>query len=126
MLYAYIKNKYSEGIVLHPLLDFREWLLVIFRRIQTHSNLKVRRFIIKSTLRRPYVTVYMKEYIFDIFLKSLNKGLIFKDTNVYTQFSQSNELVNKFYEQYFFNESVDIAGDLRVFFNGFVKHVSYP
>lgn len=68
----------------------------------------------------------MNEYIFDIFVKSLNKGLIFKDTNIYTQFSQSNELVNKFYEQYFFNESIDIAGDLRAFFRGFIKHVTYP
>ncbi len=69
---------------MHPLLDFRTWLLVIYKRIETHNNLKIRRFIIKSTLKRKYVTNYMQEYIFEIFLKSLNKGLIFKDTNVYT------------------------------------------
>ncbi|CDW83820.1 rrna methylase family [Stylonychia lemnae] len=126
VIYKYIKDKYQDGVQLHPLLDFREWILVVYRRIQTHPNLKVRRCIIKATLKRPYVTTHMNEYIFDIFVKSLNKGLIFKDTNVYTQFSQSNELVNKFYEQYFFNESVDVAGDLRAFFKGFIKHVTYP
>lgn len=45
----------------------------------------------------------MGELLFDEFIKSLNKGLIFKDSNIYTQFSLSNELVNQFYERYFCN-----------------------
>lgn len=72
------------------------------------------------------MTTNMQEYIFDIFLKALNKGLIFKDTNIYTQFSQSNELVNSFYERYFKTESVDVDGDMKLFFKGFIKHATYP
>lgn len=87
VMYKFIKEKYVKGISLHPLIDFREWLFVIYKRVQVHSNLKVRRFVIKATLKRKYVTIHMNDYIFDIFLKSLNKGLIFKDANIFTQFS---------------------------------------
>ena len=126
VFYAFIKKHYRADSVFHPLVDFKEWLMVLYRRVQTHANLKLRRQVIKSTLNRKYMTTFMSEYLFDEFLKALNKGLIFKDTNLYTQFSMSNELVNKFYEQYFKNESVDIQGDLRKFFKGFVKNASHP
>lgn len=33
------------------------------------------------------MTVHMGEYVFDEFLRSLNKGLLFKDANIYQQFS---------------------------------------
>lgn len=72
------------------------------------------------------MTIYLKEYVFDEFIRSLNKGLIFKDANIYTQFSQKNEMVNAFYERYFTKESVDLNGDLSKFFKAFVKHVSHP
>lgn len=68
----------------------------------------------------------MKEYVFDEFLRSLNKGLIFKDANIYTQFSQKNQLINGFYETYFTKESVDLTADLSQFFKAFAKHVSHP
>jgi len=62
------------------------------------------------------MTTHMKEYVFDEFIRSLNKGLIFKDANIYTQFSQKNELVNAFYESYFSKECNDLTGDLSRFF----------
>jgi hypothetical protein len=89
-------------------------------------NLKLRRYVQKSTLKRKYMTTHMKEYVFDEFIKSLNKGLIFKDSNIYTQFSLKNELVNRFYESYFTKECVDLTGDLSRFFRAFTRHVSHP
>jgi hypothetical protein len=107
-------------------MAFKDWLMVLYKRVQSHMNLKLRRYVQKSTLKRKYMTVYMKEYVFDEFLRALNKGLIFKDANIYTQFSQKNELVNAFYENYFTKESLDLNQDLARFFNAFVKHVSHP
>jgi hypothetical protein len=71
-------------------MDFKQWLMVLYKRVQSHMNLKLRRYVQKSTLKRKYMTTHMKEYVFDEFLRSLNKGLIFKDANIYTQFSQKN------------------------------------
>lgn len=51
------------------------------------------------------MTCFLKEFLFDEFLRQLNKGLIFKDSNVYTQFSRNNVLVLEFYDNYFKNES---------------------
>jgi hypothetical protein len=89
-------------------------------------NLKLRRYVQKSTLKRTYMTVHMGDYVFDEFVRGLNKGLLFKDSNIYTQFSAKNRLVNEFYERYFTKECLDLPGDLRQLFNGFVKHVSHP
>jgi hypothetical protein len=74
---------------LHPLLDFKEWLITLYRRVNTHSNLKLRRYTQKSTLKRHYMTTHLDELMFDELLKSYNKGLIFKDSNAYTQFSKN-------------------------------------
>jgi len=71
-------------------------------------NLKLRRYVQKSTLKRKYMTKHMSDYVFDGFLKALNKGLIFKDSNIYTQFSLKAELVNNFYEAYF-SKSIAIS-----------------
>lgn len=79
-------------------------------------NLKLRRYVQKSTLKRKYMTVHLPEYVFDEFLKALNKGLIFKDANIYTQFSMKMEQVNQFYERYFTNECRNLSGDLARFF----------
>jgi hypothetical protein len=100
-------------------LDFKEWLMVLYKRVQNHMNLKLRKYVQKSTLKRKYMTTHMGEYVFDEFLRSLNRGLIFKDSNIYTQFSQKNDLVNAFYENYFTKESVDMTGDLARFFYAF-------
>lgn len=108
------------------MLDFKAWLMVLYKRVQSHMNLKLRRYVQKSTLKRKYMTTHMTDYLFDEFLRSLNKGLLFKDSNIYTQFSQKNELVNKFYERYFVNECIDLNADLGKFFRAFVKHVSHP
>lgn len=100
--------------------------MVIYRRVQSHSNLKLRRYVQKSTLKRTYMTNYLGELMFDVFLQALNKGLIFKDSNIYTQFSKNFVLVLEFYERYFSNESIDLAGDLRAMFKGLIKNVSHP
>ena len=126
MFYAYIKQHYHENLVLHPLLDFKDWVIVIYRRVQTHQNLKLRRFVIKTTLKREYMTLNMHELMFEHMLILLNKGLIFKDSNVYTQFSKNIEMVMDYYQRYFTQESKDVAGDLKRFFEGFVQHVTHP
>jgi hypothetical protein len=100
--------------------------MVLYKRVQNHMNLKLRRYVQKSTLKRKYMTRHMGEYVFDEFLKSLNKGLIFKDSNIYTQFSLKAELVNEFYQNYFTKECVDLSGDLSKFFHAFTKNVSHP
>jgi hypothetical protein len=58
------------------------------------------------------MTIHLSEYVFEVFLKALNKGLIFKDSNIYTHFSLKNDLVNAFYENYFVKECKDLDGDL--------------
>jgi hypothetical protein len=34
---------YSSGTQIHPLEDMRMWLLVIYDRVGTHNNIKIRR-----------------------------------------------------------------------------------
>ena len=58
--------------------------MVLYKRVQSHMNLKLRRYVLKSTLKRTYMTKHMGDYVFDQFLKGLNKGLLFKDSNIYT------------------------------------------
>src|SRR5687768_9958652 len=72
------------------------------------------------------MTNYINELLFDVFLSSLNKGLIFKDSNIYTQLSKNAEMVVQFYQNYFRNECVDLAGDLRDMFKGVVRTISHP
>jgi hypothetical protein len=36
--------------------DFRAWLFVLYNRVSSHSNLKIRRFVQKTTLKRPFIT----------------------------------------------------------------------
>jgi hypothetical protein len=88
-------------------------------------NLKLKRYVQKSTLKRTYVTHHMSEYVFEWLVIALNKGLIFKDSNIYTQFSQKNEMVNAFYMRYFMKECKNVMGDMHRFFTSFVKHVSH-
>ena len=58
--------------------------MVLYKRVHKHMNLKLRRYVIKSTLKRKYMTTQMSEFVFVVFIKSLNRGLIFKDSNIYT------------------------------------------
>jgi hypothetical protein len=62
------------------------------------------------------MTPHMGEYLFITNFQGLNKGLIFKDANIYTQYSKVCTQLNKFYEHYFQNESKDLSGDLRMMF----------
>jgi hypothetical protein len=60
------------------------WLLVIYHRVAAHNNIKVRRFVQKATLKRDYITPFMKEFFFNEFIAWLNQCLIFKDVNNFT------------------------------------------
>lgn len=78
---------------INPLEDFRGWLLVILDRVNSHSNLKIRRHVMKESLKRPFVTTNMKSFIFGQYIVMLNTGLIFKDINFYRAFSKNADLV---------------------------------
>ena len=59
----YIKHDDSKEDYRMPYLsDFRSWLLVIYDRVASHANLKIRKFIQKKTLTRTYITIHMAEY----------------------------------------------------------------
>lgn len=61
--------------------------MVLYKRVQSHMNLKLKRYVQKSTLKRGYMTMHMGDYVFEWLVLALNKGLLFKDSNIYTQFS---------------------------------------
>jgi hypothetical protein len=86
VFYDFIKQNdalYIAGAI-HPLEDMRMWLLVLYHRVGSHNNLKVRRFIQKKTLSRDYITTHMTDFFFNEFIAWLNQCLIFKDVNSYT------------------------------------------
>ena len=58
----YTRHDSKEEFSIPHLADFRSWLLVIYDRVASHSNLKIRRFIQKKTLTRTYITVHMAGY----------------------------------------------------------------
>jgi len=71
--------------------DFRMWLFVLYNRVTGHPNLKIRRFVQKVTLKRPFITEHMRNFYFCDFLAFLNQGHIFKDTKtLYTQFTKNS------------------------------------
>ena len=43
---------YDQGTVMDPLEDFRSWLLVIYARVGSHSNLNIKKHVLKLTLKR--------------------------------------------------------------------------
>ena len=69
---------------LGPLEDFREWLLVLYKRLSVHQNMKIRKFVQKETLKREFITPHMRQFFFKDFLQMINSALIFKDVNYYT------------------------------------------
>ena len=75
----------------------RMWLLVIYSRIGTHENLKIRKFVQKTTLSRKFITPAMSHFFFNDFIAWLNSCLLFKDVTNYAQFSKHAELVLDFY-----------------------------
>ena len=130
-LYDFIlkyKEAYAPGsaVQIHPLEDFRGWLLVIYDRINSHQNMKIRRHVTKETLKRPFVTVNMKTFIFEQYLQMLNTGLIFKDITFYCVFSKNADLVYQFYCRYYQNESEDLAQDLSALLQGLCKNITHP
>lgn len=57
---------------------------------------------------------------------TLNKGIVFKDTNVYSPFSKYNLKVINFFVNFFTKESLNLEEDLAKFFNGLMTYVSHP
>ena len=55
-----------------PLEDFRTWLLVIYSRVGSHSNINVKKHIQKVTLKRPFVTPHMKQFFLSSFISMIN------------------------------------------------------
>ena len=106
------KQFYASKANINKLEDFRSWLLVIYERVMVHSNMKIRRHVIKETLSRPFVTIHMNTFIFDHYLAMLNTGLIFKDITYYSIFSKNSDAVYQFYCRYFEKESEDLTSDL--------------
>lgn len=104
----------NEGLVIHHLADFRGWLLVLYQRVGSHMNTKIRRYVQKTTLKREFITVhFFTKYFMGEFQGQLSYGLIFKDASVYTQYSTNTLGVYNFYKRFFDNESRDISNDLR-------------
>ena len=44
IFFAHI-NSFKDGEAVHPLLDFRKWLSVLYERVGSHVNLKARRYV---------------------------------------------------------------------------------
>ena len=68
----------------------------------------------------------MSEFIFHDLLVQLNTGLILRDSNAFTQFSQKNELIITFYQNFFKNESVNLALDIQSLLQGLVNLIDHP
>ena len=60
------------------------------------------------------------------FLDHLNRGVLIKDSNVFNVFSKNIEQIISFYGEYFRNESIDLATDLRKLFVGLLTYITYP
>lgn len=116
---------YAAGQPMPPLQDMRMWLLVLYHRVASHNNIKIRKYIQKATLKRKYVTPHMREFFFNEFISWLNQCLIFKDVNMFTQFSKNAGSVLAFYQRYFAEESLDVAADLKSFFYGYTRNKSH-
>lgn len=92
---------YDSKSPLHPLEDFKSWLLVIYERINSSTNMKIRRYVTKETLKRQFVTTNLSTFIFNQYISMLNTGLLFKDLTFYNCFSKNADLVYQFYCNYF-------------------------
>ena len=68
----------------------------------------------------------MGEFMFDEYLKQLNKGVLLKDTNLFTQFSKNNELIIAFFSNYLAQESINLQSDLKKLFDGMITHATNP
>ena len=129
LYYDFIKKHaqlYDSGQHIDPLEDFRMWLLVIYARVGSHSNLNVRKHVQKVTLKRPFLTPQMKHFFFGEFITMLNSAVMFKELQYYTQFQKNALAVIDFYNRYFENESVDLATDLRMLLTSTVAAASHP
>jgi hypothetical protein len=67
--------------------------------------MKIRKFVIKETLKREYITVHMTQFYCRDFLTMLNTGLIFKDVTMQAIFSKNSDQIFQFFQRYYLNES---------------------
>lgn len=100
--------------------------MVITDRVNSHANLKIRRHVMKETLKREFVTKNMNEFIFGQFISMLNMGLLFKDVTFYCAFSKHADMVYQFYCRYFQNESPDVGRDLGQMLDSLVNNATHP
>lgn len=129
VLFDFIKTHQDKwlkpsGFAHHALLDFKRWVVVLHIRGLNHENLNVQRFVHKEVIGRTYSTPVMADFILNEFIKYLSKGHILKDTNLYTPFSRNSDLIVAFLTNYLKNESVFIDTDVRLLFNGLIKHAT--
>ena len=78
----------------------------------------IRKHILKETLKRPFVTTHLSNFIFRQFMQMLNTGLLFKDITFYSPFSKRADLVSDFYLRYFEQESIDLGKDILSLLKG--------
>lgn len=122
--YNFIKTHGAQAA--HALQDFKAWMLVLYNRVASHSNLKIRKHIQKFTLKRPFITEHMSDYFFNDFLAFLNQGYLFKDKRTqYTQFSKQGDLIFSFYHAYLTSESPNPAVDLRSLLTGMSRTATH-
>ena len=72
------------------------------------------------------MTCQINDYLLVGFVKGLNDGLLFRDSNCFTQFSKNTDSVFQFYKRFFEEESVDFVKDMSQLFNSLVNHVYHP
>ena len=75
LYYDFIRNHsslYDQNVAMDPLEDFRGWLLVIYARVGSHSNLNVKKHILKITLKREFITHHMIKFFLEDFLILIN------------------------------------------------------
>ena len=121
VFYDFIRKNdevYEQKRPINPLEDFQMWLLVIYDRVISHENMKIRRHICKETLKREFLTTHMSEFIFKQYFSLLNMGLVFRDVNFYCAFSKNAEAVYQFYCRYLQNESKDVGKDMIAMLEG--------
>ena len=102
------------------------WLLVIYDRVISHQNMKIRRHVCKETLKRPFVTTHMSHYIFGQYFSLLNMGLIFRDVNFYCAFSKNADNVYQFFCRYLQNESKNVGKDITLMLEGLFANATHP
>ena len=86
-----------EVLDFNPLADFWIWVEVIISRSYKHTNAKMTKFIIKSVLENTSFPIQMIDYIFEKFIVYLDEAFLYKDFNLYSQYTKIGKLITPFY-----------------------------